>query len=104
LLNERKAAKPNSNLLAQAKAVWSLARQKDIKPAERQKHIQDLMKVIRGKVKEIVFKHDASRIVQTVVKYGGQKERDEIATELKGKFKELAQNKYSKVCSETSSL
>ena len=55
------------------------------------------MDVIRGKVKDIVFKHDASRIVQTVVKYGGQKERDEIAAELKGKYKDLVQNKYSKV-------
>jgi pumilio family protein 6 len=55
------------------------------------------MDVIRGKVKDIVFKHDASRIVQTVVKHGRQKERDEIAAELKGKYKELAQNKYSKV-------
>jgi len=55
------------------------------------------MNVIRGRVTDIVFKHDASRIVQSVVKYGGQKERDEIAAELKGKYKELAQNKYSKV-------
>ena len=55
------------------------------------------MDIIRGKVKDIVFKHDASRIVQTVVKYGGQKERNEIAVELKGRYKELAQNKYSKV-------
>jgi pumilio homology domain family member 6 len=44
-----------------------------------------------------VFKHDASRIVQSVVKYGGQKERDEIAGELKGSYRELSQNKYSKV-------
>lgn len=55
------------------------------------------MEVMRGKVKDIVFKHDASRIVQSVVRYGGQAERDEIATELKGKFKELSQSKYSKV-------
>ena len=55
------------------------------------------MGIIRGKVKDIVFKHDASRIVQTAVKYGGQKERNEIAEELKGKYKELAQNKYSRV-------
>ena len=48
-------------------------------------------------MKDIVFKHDASRIVQTAVKHGGQKERDEIAAELKGKYRELAQNKYSKV-------
>jgi pumilio family protein 6 len=56
------------------------------------------MAVIRGHVQEIVLKHDASRIVQSVVKYGGQSERDEVAKELKGKYRELAQNKYSKVC------
>lgn len=56
------------------------------------------MDVILGHVKEIVFKHDASRIVQTVVKYGGQKERDQIAKELGGSYKEISQNKYSKVC------
>lgn len=83
-------------MLVDAKRVWSLVRQKTIPTAERQKHVQDLMNVIRGKVKDIVFKHDASRIVQSVVKYGGQKERDEIAAELKGHYKELAQNKYSK--------
>ena len=43
------------------------------------------MNVIRGKVKDIVFKHDASRIVQTVVKYGQTAERNAIAEELKGK-------------------
>ena len=99
LTEQRRAAKPHSSLLADAKRVWSLARQKNnITTAERQTHVRDLMGVIRGHVKDIVFKHDASRIVQTVVKYGGQKERDEVAVELKGKYKDLAQNKYSKVC------
>lgn len=55
------------------------------------------MEVVRGKVKDIVFKHDASRIIQTVVKYGGQAERDEIAQELKGQYVDLARSKYSKV-------
>ena len=98
LTEQRRAAKPHSSLLVDAKRVWSLARQKNnITTAERQTHVRDLMGVIRGHVKDIVFKHDASRIVQTVVKYGGQKERDEVAVELKGKYKDLAQNKYSKV-------
>jgi len=55
------------------------------------------MSVVQGKVKDIVLKHDASRIIQTIVKYGGQQERDQIATELKGHFRQLAQSKYSKV-------
>ncbi|KAF9451432.1 ARM repeat-containing protein [Macrolepiota fuliginosa MF-IS2] len=96
LLEQRKAAKPHSTLLTDAKRVWSLARQKNIPSAERQKHVNELMDVVRGNVKEIVFKHDASRIVQTIVKYGRQKERDEIALELKGKYNDLVQNKYSK--------
>ncbi|KIY50223.1 puf family RNA-binding protein [Fistulina hepatica ATCC 64428] len=96
LREQRRVAKPHSALLADAKRLWALARQKDIKPEERQKNIVDLMNAIRGHVKEIVLKHDASRIVQTVVKYGRAKERDEIAEELRGEFRTLAQNKYSK--------
>ncbi|KAI0339334.1 ARM repeat-containing protein [Trametopsis cervina] len=93
---QRKAAKPHSAVLTDAKHAWSLARQKNISKDERTKHVNALMNVVRGKVNDIVFKHDASRIVQTLVKYGGQKERNEIAVELKGKYKELAQSKYSK--------
>ncbi|OSD07729.1 ARM repeat-containing protein [Trametes coccinea BRFM310] len=96
LLEQRKAAKPHSALLTDAKRAWTLARQKNLSKEERNKHIHELMDIIRGKVKDIVFKHDASRIVQTVVKWGGQKERNEIAEELKGKYRELAQSKYSK--------
>lgn len=98
LLDQRRAAKPHSELLTEAKRAWTLARQKNLTKAERTKHIHALMDIIRGKVKDIVFKHDASRIVQTIVKYGGEKERNEVATELQGRYKELAQSKYSKVC------
>jgi pumilio homology domain family member 6 len=98
LHEQRKAAKPHSQLLADAKRVWSLARQKNSPLAERQQHVRDLMSIIKGKVKDIVLKHDASRIIQTVVKYGGQKERDQIAAELTGQFRQLVQSKYSKVC------
>ena len=86
LQEQRKAAKPHSSLLTEAKRAWSLARQKSISKTERTKHINALMDIVRGKVTDIVFKHDASRIIQTLVKYGGQKERNEIAVELKGKY------------------
>ena len=55
------------------------------------------MEIVRGMIQDIVFKHDASRIVQTIVKRGNQRQRDEVATELRGRFKELVENKYSKV-------
>jgi pumilio family protein 6 len=97
LWSQRRAAKPHSSLLGDAKRQWALARRIDIPAAERRKHVADLMSVMRGHVREVVFKHDASRIVQTVIKYGTPAERDEVAAELKGKYKELAQNRYSKV-------
>lgn len=63
---QRKAAKPNAKIIEQAKRIWADAGKLDISKEERQKHIKQLMDVVRGKVQEVVFKHDASRIIQTV--------------------------------------
>jgi hypothetical protein len=97
LTHQRRAAKPHSTLLADAKRAWSLARQKTISKEERASHVASLMGIVRGKIQDIVFKHDASRIVQTIVRRGDQLQRNEVATELRGRFKELVENKYSKV-------
>lgn len=97
LTQQRRAAKPHSKLLTDAKRAWSLARQKTISKEERALHVASLMEIVRGRIQDIVFKHDASRIVQTIVKRGNIKQRNEVATELRGRFKELVENKYSKV-------
>jgi pumilio family protein 6 len=97
LTHQRRAAKPHSALLADAKRAWSLARQKTLSKEERASHIASLMEIVRGMIQDIVFKHDASRIVQTIIKRGSQPQRDEVATELRGRFKDLVENKYSKV-------
>ena len=97
LTQQRRAAKKHSALLADAKRAWSLARQKSISKEKRASHVAFLLGIVRGKIQEIVFKHDASRIVQTIVTRGNQRQRSEVASELKGRFKELAEDKYSKV-------
>lgn len=66
LAKERRLARPNGTLLAEAKAQWELARQLNLPKGERQKHIAGLMEVVKGKVKDLVTKHDASRVIQTV--------------------------------------
>ncbi|KAH8987788.1 ARM repeat-containing protein [Lactarius akahatsu] len=90
LTQQRRAAKRHSALLADAKRAWSLARQK------RASHIASLVEIVRGKIQDIVFKHDASRIVQTIVKRGDRRQRSEVASELQGCFKKLAEDRYSK--------
>jgi pumilio family protein 6 len=97
LTQQRRAAKKHSALLADAKRAWSLARQKSISKEKRASHIAFLVGIVRGKIQDIVFKHDASRIVQTIVKRGDQRQRSEVASELQGRFKELAEDRYSKV-------
>ena len=97
ITHQRRAAKPHSALLANAKNAWSRAQQKAISKEERTSHINSLTEIVRGKIQDIVFKHDASRIVQTIIRRGNQQQRDEVATELQGRFKELVENRYSKV-------
>ena len=68
-----------------------------MKKDERDKCIKELMNCVKGHVQEIVFKHDASRIIQTLIKYGGKRERVDVGRELNGRYKDLVQSKYSKV-------
>jgi len=77
--------------------LWERLRLKSHVPKEeRDKLVGELFDIIRGNVKEYVFKHDSVRPVQCAVKYANVEQRKEIAMELKGSFKELAESKYAK--------
>ncbi|KAJ3043930.1 hypothetical protein HDV00_003970 [Rhizophlyctis rosea] len=96
LLQERKAHKPNAGLIQRAKKLWEHLRQKKLKPEDRQKYMAELMEMVEGKAKDIIFKHDASRIVQCALKYGSQEQRNLIASELKGQYAEIAKAQYGR--------
>jgi pumilio family protein 6 len=53
-------------MMDQAKRIWASAGQRDLPRADREKLCKQLADLIRGKVADVVFKHDASRIIQTV--------------------------------------
>ncbi|KAI5800095.1 armadillo-type protein [Geopyxis carbonaria] len=93
---ERKQAKPMGDVIQRSKRIWEQLRRKTAAPDERQKLIEELQTLATGRIKELVFKHDASRVVQTALKYGHKKVRAEIAAELKGTYVELAQSSYGK--------
>lgn len=52
--------------------------------------------MIKGNVKALVFKHDASRIVQTAVKRSTPAQKKAIAQELKGDYVNMAQSTYGR--------
>lgn len=95
LIAERKQAKPLGNILIRGKKIWEQIRRRQLPANERKKLIDELAKLIKGNIKELVFKHDASRIVQTALKYGDKQTKETIALELKGTYVALAQSKDS---------
>lgn len=97
LAKERKAAKPNADIIERSKKLWEKLRLKShTEKEERNKLVVELFEIVTGRVKDFVFKHDSVRVVQCAVKYSNMEQRRMIARELKGEFKTLAEGKYSK--------
>ncbi|KAF3909875.1 hypothetical protein ABW21_db0206470 [Orbilia brochopaga] len=97
LATERKQAKPNADIIHRSKKIWERLRRKSHVPLDERKKLTDeLFTIVTGRVKELVFKHDASRVIQTAVKYGSAERRQQIARELKGEYVQLAESAYGK--------
>jgi pumilio family protein 6 len=93
----RKASKPNADDIAAAKKLWEKLRRKSHVPKdERRKLVAELFEIITGRVHDFVFKHDSVRVIQCAVKYATIAQKREIAKELKGTFKSLAESRYGK--------
>ncbi|KAK5073985.1 Pumilio y domain member 6 [Lithohypha guttulata] len=94
---ERVAAKPNADNIARSKKIWERLRIKSAVPKdERKKLVEELFSIITGRVKDFVFKHDSVRVVQCAIKYATPEQKTQIAQELKGSYRELAESKYAK--------
>lgn len=94
---ERLAAKPNADSIARSKKIWERLRIKSAVPKdERKQLVEELFSIITGKVKDFVFKHDSVRVIQCAIKYATPEQKRQIAAELKGSYRELAESKYAK--------
>jgi pumilio homology domain family member 6 len=82
------------DLLQQAKTIWERLRVKS--KSSHEPLVKELIDVLSGKLYEFITKHDASRIVQTMIKYGGNDQRLTISQELQGHYVELSRAKYGK--------
>jgi pumilio family protein 6 len=97
LAASRKAAKSHADEIAAAKKLWEQLRRKShVKPDERRKLVAELFAIVTGQVKDFVFKHDSVRAVQCAVKYSTIAQKRDIAAELKGSFRALAEGRYGK--------
>ncbi len=93
---ERQAHRPHNDLVQGAKRLWEKVRRRDLPTAERAGPLSELFALLTGKFNEVIVKHDASRMIQTCVKYGSPEQRLQIATELKGAYADIAKSRYGK--------
>jgi pumilio family protein 6 len=93
---QRRMAKPNAPLIQQAKALWEQLRSKTLDKKSRSDAMDQMMDLIKGKVNDLIFKHDASRIIQSCLKHGNATQRDLVAQELSGCWMQLATSQYGR--------
>lgn len=97
LIQERKNAKPLADQLARTKKLWEKLRRKSHVPLEERKVlVAELFEIITGKMKDFVLKHDSVRVIQTAIKYGTPDQKKQIAKELQGSYRQLAESRYAK--------
>ncbi|GAV52289.1 hypothetical protein ZYGR_0AG02800 [Zygosaccharomyces rouxii] len=98
LLRERKQSRKGGTQVQQIKNLWEKLRVKNapIPKAEREKLSNEVWELSKDCISDLVLKHDASRVVQTLVKYSSKDRREQIVDALKGKFYLLATSAYGK--------
>jgi pumilio family protein 6 len=93
---ERQAHRPHNEVVQEAKKLWERVRRRDLTTEQRSAPLAQLFALLTGKFKEVIAKHDASRMIQTCIKYGNSEQRLLIATELKGAYPAIAKSRYGK--------
>lgn len=79
-----------------AKKIWEEMRRDDCPSNRKHELIENLMGMIKGKVRDIVRAHDTVRIIQCVIAYGTQAHRSSLFEELKEDLILLCKTKYAK--------
>ncbi|KAJ2704906.1 Pumilio y domain member 6 [Coemansia sp. IMI 203386] len=96
LKTDRVMTRPTGELRVEAVKIWEELRRGDIENDKRALKMKEIMEILRGKIKEIVFKRDMSRIIQTCIKVGNEEQRNEIAEELMGSYVDLSRSLYGR--------
>nr|XP_056704113.1 pumilio homolog 3 [Euleptes europaea] len=88
--------KTNYDAVFKAKQIWEALRRKKCDLEKRKKLLSELQELLRGKIKSMAFAHDSTRVIQCYIRFGNEKQRQEVFEELKESFTELSKSKYSR--------
>ncbi|KAI5968618.1 puf6 [Candida theae] len=98
LLSDRKLQRKSGAKVQDIKKLWEKVRVNQPAPTkeQRDKLCDEIWELSHDVINDLVLKHDASRVVQTLVKYSSKERRDRIVEALKGSFYQLATSAYGK--------
>ncbi|NXB70199.1 PUM3 protein, partial [Donacobius atricapilla] len=88
--------KSNYDIIVKSKQIWESVRRKKCDKEEREKLMNELRKLLHGKIKKLAFAHDSTRVIQCFIQYGNEKQRQETFEELKDSLIELSKSRYSR--------
>ncbi|KAL7988699.1 hypothetical protein Chor_007618 [Crotalus horridus] len=94
--NRQLTDKANYDTIIKGKQIWEILRRKNCDKEKRKKLLDDLQELLRGKIKNMAFGHDSTRVIQCYIQFGSEKQRQEVFEELKESFAELSKSKYSR--------
>jgi len=94
LRKERRNAKPHADVVNSLNTIFQAAIA-NMPAADRAAKIREVMDQVKGHIKDVANRHDASRVLQTVIKYGTQQQRLQMFEELRGAFIELSLDHYA---------
>ncbi|XP_039220432.1 pumilio homolog 3 isoform X1 [Crotalus tigris] len=94
--NRQLTDKANYDTVIKGKQIWEILRRKNCDKEKRKKLLDDLQELLRGKIKNMAFGHDSTRVIQCYIQFGSEKQRQEVFEELKESFAELSKSKYSR--------
>ena len=90
----QKASKPHASEVEKSNRLWEKLRSDKTEGAERERLVDEVLALFSGKVLNVLQKHDAARVLQSVFKHGTAAQRDALMDELQGHVLAVAKSHY----------
>jgi pumilio family protein 6 len=91
---QRKMQRPHYDMVTRAKQIWNIIRERDVDKQKRVTLVDELYGLVKGKIFDVAAKHDASRVIQSLMQFGKPEHRSQVVAELKEHLVELAKMQY----------
>ena len=86
--------KGSAELVQRVVSIWEDLRPRQASPEVKQKLVSDILKVGKGKLKELAVKSKSSRVIQALLKNGTKEQKQKIWNECKDHIIEISMSPY----------